>query len=84
METQMTIRLPQEFSRKIEQRAKSLRLKRSDIVRLALKEFLEGPDEAGNSPYSQVQHLIGSVRTGVSDLGARHREHLIKKLKKHG
>ncbi len=80
METQLTVRLPSELSVKIRSRAKSLGLKRSDIVRLAILHYLSGASE-GEVPYERVQHLVGSVATGISDLGSHHREHMIKRLK---
>ena len=80
MNTQLTVRLPADLTVKIKEKARRLRLKRSDVVRLALTEFLEGPEET-DYPYERVKHLIGSISTGISDLGANHREHLIKKFK---
>lgn len=32
-------------------------------------------------PYEKVKTLIGSVSTGISDLGEKHRKHLLRKLK---
>lgn len=83
METQLTIRLPSDLSAKIRDKSRRLGLKRSDIVRLALTEFLEGPEET-SSVYDRVKHLAGSIKTGIPDLGQRHREHLIRKFRKHG
>jgi antitoxin component of RelBE/YafQ-DinJ toxin-antitoxin module len=81
MENQLTIRLPTDLTIKIRQKAKQLGLKRSDVVRMALNEFLEGPSE--NIPvYDRVKHLVGSVTTRIPDLGEKHREHLMRKLKK--
>ena len=83
MEHQLTIRLPSNLSVKIRQKAKRMGLKRSDIVRVALTQFLE--DAENSHPiYDKVQHLLGSVSTGVSDLGEKHREYLLKKIKKRG
>ena len=80
METQFTIRLPADLSSKIKEKARRLKLKRTDIIRLAVADFVEGPDE-GVRPYERVKHLIGSIRTGVPDLGSRHREYLIGKFR---
>ena len=41
MDAQLTVRLPETLSKKINRLAKKLRLKRSDIVRLALERFAE-------------------------------------------
>ncbi|MEW6740818.1 MAG: hypothetical protein ACOYU2_01885 [Nitrospirota bacterium] len=32
-------------------------------------------------PYERVKNLIGSVSTGLHDLGEKHRKHLLRKLK---
>lgn len=34
------------------------------------------------TPYHKVRHLIGTVESGISDLGQNHREHLRKKIRK--
>lgn len=84
MDMQMTIRLPVTLSRKITQKARHLGRRRSDVVRLALTGFLENSESSlpsQPSPYEHVKHLIGSVHTGVSDLGASHRKYLIRKFK---
>jgi metal-responsive CopG/Arc/MetJ family transcriptional regulator len=79
MDAQMTIRLPADLSSKVKEKAKRLGLKRSDIIRRALTEYLEGPDE--DTPlYDRVKHLVGSVKSGIPDLGLNHRKYLIQKL----
>jgi len=32
-------------------------------------------------PYEKVKNLIGSVSTGISDLGEKHRKHLLRKFR---
>lgn len=32
-------------------------------------------------PYEKAKNLIGSVSTGISDLGEKHRKHLLRKFK---
>jgi len=32
-------------------------------------------------PYEKVKNLIGSVSTGLNDLGEKHRKYLLRKLK---
>jgi hypothetical protein len=83
MEGQLTVRLPEELNRGIAVLAKRLHLKRADIVRMALEKFLEESQGVRERiPYESVKHLLGSVSTGVKDLGESHREHLLKKLKR--
>lgn len=82
METQLTVRLPSDLTNKIKEKARRLKLKRSDIIRMALTEFLEGPAE-DDYPYARVKHLIGSIRSGVGNLSSLRREDLIKKIRQH-
>ena len=79
---QFTVRLPDEYSGKIALLSKKLGLKQSDIARMALKQFVEENLAKNQStPFQKVKHLIGSAESGIQDLGQRHREHIIKKLK---
>jgi metal-responsive CopG/Arc/MetJ family transcriptional regulator len=85
MQSQLTVRLPEELDQEITDAAMRLQLKRSDIVRLALVQYLrESRDLEQLAPYSKVKHLIGSVRSGIADLGTSHREHLVKRIRRHG
>ncbi|MFC1857665.1 hypothetical protein ACFL9U_06495 [Thermodesulfobacteriota bacterium] len=80
---QFTVRLPDEYSGKIALLSKKLGLKQSDIARMALKQFVEeNLDKNRSSPFQKLKHLIGSAESGIQDLGQRHREHIIEKLKK--
>lgn len=84
MPSQLTVRLPDDLDRDVSNAAKKLRLKRSDIVRMALEKFLQETHVREESvPYKKVSGLIGAVASGVSDLGSSHREHLLKRVKKH-
>jgi predicted transcriptional regulator len=80
MESQLTLRLPAALAQKLERSARRLKRKRSDVVRQALEQFLEAGPEV--RPIDRVRDLLGSVETGVSDLGQRHREHLIRRLRR--
>ena len=80
MDDQMTIRLPRELSRALKEKAARMQRKPSEVVRLAVMEFLQIPDQPQELPAERVRDLIGSLQSGVSDLAVRHREHLIKKL----
>jgi antitoxin component of RelBE/YafQ-DinJ toxin-antitoxin module len=79
---QLTIRMPQEYKEKIETLAERMGLKKSDIARLALKEFIEGNIAADDrAPYDKVKHLIGTAKSGIKDLGQRHREYVFKVIR---
>ncbi len=83
MQSQLTVRLSDNLDRNVSSLAKKLRLKRSDIVRMALEKFMEEFHlEEKNRPYDKVKNLIGTISSGISDLGEAHREHLLKKFRK--
>ena len=80
MYSQQTLRLPGELADKLGRSAKRLKRKRSDVVRLALEQFLDS--EPDIRPVERVRDLLGSVQSGLPDLGQRHREHLIQRLRR--
>jgi len=80
MDSQLTLRLPGALTSKLERAAKRLKRKRSDVVRLALEQFLDSEPEI--RPVERVRDLLGRVESGVPDLGLRHREHLIRRLRR--
>lgn len=83
MHTQLTVRLPEDLKEDIKSIAKRLRLKRSDVVRMALERFVkENEGEKEVRPYERVKHLIGSVDSGLPDLGTNHRKYLIERIKR--
>ena len=80
---QLTIRMPDEYKKKIEILSNNMGLKRSDIARLALRKFIDEhliQDE--ETPYKKVKHLLGKTESGIKDLGQNHRKYLIEKIKK--
>jgi len=84
MQSQITVRLSEDLTEQIDYFAKRLRRKRSDIVRLALEKYISETEVLEETrPYDQVKGLIGSVSSGIPNLGEAHREHLIIKFKKH-
>ncbi len=84
MQYQLTVRLPDDLGQGLKEAADRLRLKRADIVRMALEQYLRGTlVKEELTPYEKVKHLIGAVSSGVADLGASHREYLIKKMRRH-
>jgi len=75
---QLTIRMPKEYLIQIDQIAKSTGLKKSDITRMAIKNFIEKHgDEEDLNLYTKSKGLIGVVESGIPDLGQNHRKHLI-------
>jgi predicted transcriptional regulator len=78
MGEQLSVRLPAELAEALDRAAKQLRRKRSDVVRLALEQYLEGTEER---PIDRVRDLLGRYESGAPDLGQHHREYLIKRLR---
>jgi metal-responsive CopG/Arc/MetJ family transcriptional regulator len=80
---QLTVRIPDDYTEKLDQLTKKMGLKRSDIIRLALKQFFEeGYEKDNRTPSQKVSHLFGIVESGIKDLGQRHREYLIQKIRR--
>jgi len=83
MNSQLTVRLPDDLDKGLSMLARKLRLKRADIVRMALERFLKEAGAEGESrPYDRVKGLLGSISSGISDLGESHREHLLRKFRR--
>jgi len=53
--------------------------KPSEVVRIAVKEFLAIPERMRERPVERVRDLIGSLNSGIPDLATRHRDYIIKK-----
>ena len=84
MRAQVTVRLPRELKRLLDEAADQMDRKSSDVVRIALREFLEGRAASRIRPAERVRPLLGSLRSGVPDLAERHREHILESLKRGG
>jgi antitoxin component of RelBE/YafQ-DinJ toxin-antitoxin module len=80
---QFTVRLPDDYKGKVATAAKRMGLKKSDIARLALKQFLdEHFSKDSRTPFEKVKHLLGSTESGIKDLGQEHRRYLVAKIRK--
>ena len=82
MEDQLTVRFPRDLSKALKAKAARMQRKPAEVVRMAVAEFLQISDEPTESPAQRVKHLIGSLETGVPDLALRHREYVLKKLRR--
>ena len=83
MQSQFTVRLSDDLERDMANYARKLHLKRSDVVRIALQKFMkETQISEEQSPYERVSKLIGTVESGIPDLGQSHRKHIMEKIKK--
>ena len=83
MTDQLTVRLPSDLRDALDAAARKSHRKRAEIVRMALRQFLELAP-SGQPPSSRVRGLIGSLETGVPDLADRHREYLLETLQRGG
>lgn len=83
METQLTLRMPADLADRLAKVARLTRRRRSELVRLALEQFLEqaGPG-VERRPIDLVRDLLGSVDSGIPDLGRNHRKYLLKRLRR--
>ena len=83
MERQLTLRMPANLATKLDKVARHTRRRRSEIVRLALEQFLgEADTEEERRPIELVRDLLGSMESGRPDLGQRHRDYLLKRLRR--
>lgn len=83
MERQLTLRMPGILANKLERVARRMGRKRSEVARLALEQFLEDTSMRGHArPVDLVRDLLGSLESGVPDLGQRHRDHLLRRLRR--
>ncbi|MBM4305322.1 MAG: ribbon-helix-helix protein, CopG family [Deltaproteobacteria bacterium] len=80
---QLTVRMPDEFTKKLNVLSKKMGLKRSDVVRLALQRFFdENREGIDQSPFEKVKSMLGVAESGIKDLGQRHRHYLIQKMRR--
>lgn len=80
MERQLTVRLPADLAAKLERSARRLKRKRSEVVREALEQYLDTQPDV--RPIERVRDLLGSIESGRPDLGQRHRDYLIRRLRR--
>jgi hypothetical protein len=52
---------------------------------MAIRRYLDEAERLSRfRPFDRVKDLIGSVDSGVSDIGTRHREFLLDRFRKRG
>jgi hypothetical protein len=59
-----------------------MRRKPSEVVRMAVSEFLQISESSAGRPADRVRDLIGSIESGIPDMAKRHRQLLIQKLRR--
>lgn len=75
LESQICVRLPTRLAEELRENAELRGVDRSDVVREALRLYLEGTPES-DRPWDRIGHLAGAAAGGPPDLGGRHRQHL--------
>ena len=74
---QLTVRLDKELEEGLRKESEATGLKRSDIARLALRQWLAYRVALPSGrPIDRVRHLIGSLDSGIPDLAERRSEYL--------
>lgn len=81
MDDQITVRLPASLGRTLRRTSRRLGRRPSHVVRMALEAFLQGTPPADGKRAERVEHLIGSLSSGIPDLAERHREYVLASLK---
>lgn len=81
MEDQLTVRLPKDLSRALEAAARRMHRRSGEVVRMALRRYLEQEDGT-DKPADRVRDLIGSVDSGVPDLAERHRDYVLDSIRR--
>lgn len=71
------------MNRALEAASVRMRRKRSEIVRLALSQYLDLEEPGKETPEARIRHLIGSLESGIPDLAENHRSYVLNSLK-HG
>jgi predicted transcriptional regulator len=82
MQDQLTVRLPEDLSRALRAASRRMQRKNSEIVRLALRQFLGASSSSGIRPADRARGLIGSLESGVPDLAQEHRAYIIESLRR--
>jgi metal-responsive CopG/Arc/MetJ family transcriptional regulator len=73
-EAQITFRLPKRLAARLDRIASRRGVQRSDLLREAAEKVVAEDERA--SHFEHVKDLIGSIHSGISDLGSDHRRHL--------
>jgi metal-responsive CopG/Arc/MetJ family transcriptional regulator len=84
MAEQLTVRLPADLSRELAEAAGRMHRKRSEVIRLALRHYLDLVPGSDRPPAERVRHLIGALDSGVPDLAENHRKYLLESIRRGG
>lgn len=82
MPDQVTIRLPDDLSQALKAASRRTQRKASEIVRLALREYLGTSSGSKSRAADRVRGLIGTLESGVPDLAEKHRANILESLRR--
>jgi metal-responsive CopG/Arc/MetJ family transcriptional regulator len=82
MTSQITVRLPDRLRKALEEAARRTQRKASEVVRMALSEYLRIEPPAGRRSHARARRLVGSLASGIPDLAERHREYVLESLRR--
>jgi hypothetical protein len=80
---QLCVRLSADLNRALRAAARQAQRKPSEIVRMALRQYLAVPGPDGSRPVERVRGLIGSLDSTATDPAATHRASILESVK-HG
>ena len=81
MQAQVTVRISEDLKRALDEASRKMQRKSSEIVRMALRAFLQPTPGRDTSPADRVRGLVGCLESGVPYLAERHREYVVEFLK---
>ena len=81
MEAKVTVRIPEDLKRALDEAARTMQRKNSEIIRMALRAFLQQTTDSDTRPAGRVRGLVGSLESCVPNLAERHREYVVESLK---
>ena len=81
MASQITVRLPEDLKESLELAAARAKVKSSEVVRMALRDFLGTPKGSRPRAAERVRGLVGSLASGIPDLAEKHRKYVLESLK---
>lgn len=80
MAENLTLLLPDDLSRALDEAAEQTQRERTEIVLLALNQYLKAIPLGEDTPATRVRHLIGSLESGIPDLAEKHRAYILDSL----
>ena len=82
MDEHLTVRISPELGRALRDAARRMQRKPSEVVRMALREYLATPGPDGSRPVDRVRGLLGSLDSRIPDLGQKDRASTVAAVKR--